>query len=311
MHRLCTKILTAISLILLLSANSYSQQTYDLDGLRDLTNYWEIDASVGANQFLGDLGGNRGIGRNGLKDYMFDVNRLLIGASGTYNITNYSAVNLGFNYAMIYGADSLIHNEGDMERWRYYRNLSFKSNVFEATATYTFYPIMYLYHKKIELFRFNPYVSTGVGIMHFNPKAKLGDKCYALQPLRLEGQGFQEYPDRKPYARTSLFIPINVGVKYYFNNRFGLSVGWMMRKTFTDYMDDVSTTYIDPALFDKYFTPEKAAVAKQLYSRSRTPWKVKPDIAKADESDKDSYTTFYLKLSIRLDKKLYIYYPKL
>ena len=311
MHRLCTKILTAFSFILLSSANSFSQQTYDLDGLRDLTNYWEIDASVGANQFLGDLGGNKGIGRDGLKDYMFSVNRLLVGVSGTYNTNNYSAVSLGFNYAAIFGADSFINNTGDMERWRYYRNLSFKSNVFEATATYTFYPIMYLYRKKVELFRFNPYITAGIGVMHFNPKAKLGDTWYALQPLRLEGQGFQEYPDRKPYARTSIFIPVNVGVKYYFNNRFGLSAGWMMRKTFTDYMDDISTAYIDPNLFDKYFTPEKAAVAKQLYSRSRTPWKVKPDVVKADNTDKDSYTTFYLKLSIRLDKKLYIYYPKL
>ncbi|QEC66008.1 hypothetical protein FRZ67_01320 [Panacibacter ginsenosidivorans] len=282
-----------------------------MDGLRDLTNYWEIDVSVGANQFLGDLGGNKGIGRDGLKDYMFDVNRILAGASCTYNINNYSAVNLGINFAMITGADSLINNTGDMERWRYWRNLSFKSNVIEATGTYTWYPIMHLYHNRMELFRFNPYISAGLGVMHFNPKANLDGHWYALQPLRLEGEGFQEYPDRKPYARTVLFIPINVGVKYYFNNRFGLSAGWMIRKTFTDYMDDISTTYIDPTLFDKYFTPEKAAVAKQLYARSRKPEKVRPDILKADNTDKDSYTTFYLRLSIRLDKKLYIYYPKL
>ena len=198
-----------------------------------------------------------------------------------------------------------------MERWRYYRNLSFRSNVFEATATYTFYPMMFLYRKKIELFRINPYVSAGIGVMHFNPKANLNGEWYALQPLRLEGQGFQEYPEKQPYKRTAIFIPVNVGVKYYFNNRLALSAGMMMRKTFTDYMDDVSTTYVDPALFDKYFTPEKAAIAKQLYSRSLTPWKVKPDVVKADNSDKDSYTTFYLRLSIRLDKKLYIYYPKL
>lgn len=282
-----------------------------MDGLRDLTNYWEIDVSVGANEFLGDLGGTKGIGRDWLKDYTFDVNRILAGASGTYNINNYSAVSLGINYAQIFGADSLIENTGDMERWRYYRNLSFKSHVVEAAATYTFYPVMFMYRRRIELFRFNPYVSAGLGVMHFNPKAKLNGSWYTLQSLRLEGQGFQEYPDREPYARTKIYIPINFGVKYYFNNRFGLSAGMMSRVSFTDYMDDISTTYIDPTLFDKYFTPEKAAVAKQLYSRSLTPWKVRPDIPKADHTDKDSYVTFYLRLSIRLDKKLYIYYPKL
>lgn len=308
---MCKQILTTLSFILFASAYTFSQKTYDLDGLRDLTNYWEIDITGGANQFLGDLGGQKGIGRDGLKDYKTTANRILAGVSGTYNINNYSAVNLAFNYAGIYGADSLIDNTGNMERWRYYRNLSFRSNVFEATATYTFYPIMFMYRNKIELFRINPYISTGLGVMHFNPKAQLDGKWYSLQPFHLEGQGFAEYPDRKPYKRTAIFIPVNVGVKYYFNNRLALSAGLMMRKTFTDYMDDVSTTYIDPALFDKYFSPEKAAIAKQLYSRSLTPWKVKPDIVKADASDKDSYVTFSLKLSIRLDKRLYIYYPKL
>jgi hypothetical protein len=311
MHGLCKKILTVISLLIFTSAYTFSQKTYDLDGLRDLTNYWEIDVSLGANQFLGDLGGNKGIGKDGLKDYMFNANRILAGASGTYNINNYSAVSLGINYAQIFGADSFINNTGDMERWRYYRNLSFKSHVIEAAATYTFYPVMFVYKNKVELLRFNPYISAGLGVMHFNPKAKLGDTWYALQPLRLEGQGFQEYPDRKPYARTTLFIPINIGVKYYYNNRFGLSAGMMSRKTFTDYIDDISTTYIDPALFSKYFTPEKAAIASQLYARSLKPEKVRPDLLKADNTDKDSYATFYLKLSIRLDKKLYIYYPKL
>jgi hypothetical protein len=54
-----------------------SQQTYDINGLRDLTNYWEINGTIGANAFLGDLGGNIGIGRNLLKDYMLKTNKLL------------------------------------------------------------------------------------------------------------------------------------------------------------------------------------------------------------------------------------------
>lgn len=311
MHLLCKKIITAFFFLFLSSAYAFAQKTYNITGLRDLTNFWEIDISGGANEFLGDLGGTKGIGKGGLKDYTFYTNRILAGASVTYNINNWSGVNLGINYGLIRGADSLITNTGDMERWRYYRNLSFKSNVIEAYGTYTLYPIMLLYHRRTELFRFNPYVSTGIGVMHFNPKAQLGDTWYALQPLRLEGQGFTEYPDRKPYARTQIYIPVNVGVKYYFNNRLALSAGMMARKTFTDYMDDISTEYIDPTLFYKYFTPEKAAIATQLYSRSIRPEKVKPGIVKADSSNKDSYVTFYFKLSIRLDKRLYIYYPRM
>jgi len=309
MHPVYKKIIATYTLFSMFTGYVFSQQTYNINGLRDLTNYWEINASVGANEFLGDLGGTKGKGQDWLKDYTYNVNRILAGVSGTYNINNWLAADVGFNFAMISGADSLIHNTGDFERWRWYRNLSFKSNVYEGYADLTVYPVMLMYHKRVELFRFNPFVTVGVGVTHFNPRTKLDGKWVYLQPLNLEGEGFPEYPDRKPYARTKIYIPINFGVKYYFNNRFGLSAGMMSRVSFTDYMDDISTTYIDPQLFYKYYTPEKAAIASQLYSRSRTPWKVKPDIEKADHTDKDSYITFYLKLSIRLDKKLYIYYP--
>lgn len=309
-----TKKTSAVALMtgfLLLFIHVSGQEKYALNGLRDITNYWEINASVGANQFLGDLGGNVGKGEPMLKDYKFEANKMLFGLSGTYNISKFAAVNVGFNIATIGNADSLINNTGNLERWRWYRNLSFKSNVYEFYTTATFYPVLFFQRKTIELHRFNPYVTVGLGVFHFNPKANLNGTWYELQPLHLEGQGFEEYPDRKPYERTQLYIPVNVGVKYYFNNRWALAAGLFMRKTHTDYMDDISTTYIDPALFYKYFPADKAAIAEQLYSRSRTPWKVKPGVEKAHHTDNDSYVTFNLTLSIRLDKKLYIYYPTL
>ena len=84
MPRLTKKIITALSsFFLLLALPAASQQTYDIDGLKDLTNYWEINANIGANAFLGDLGGNLGIGKPLLKDYMLKTNRFLWGASGT------------------------------------------------------------------------------------------------------------------------------------------------------------------------------------------------------------------------------------
>lgn len=298
-------------LLLLFSLSAHSQQTYDLDGLKDLTDYWEINATLGANNFLGDVGGNIGKGKDLLKDYTFGTNRPLAGLSGTYNLTNYLAFNFGFNLTKVVGADSLIHNTGDFERWRWYRNLSFRSNIFEAYGSATFYPIMFIDRKKIELHKWNPYFSIGVGVLHFNSEAELNGQWYKLKPLRLEGQGFAEYPDRKPYALTKVYVPINMGVKYYFNNKWALSTGMMSRLTFTDYIDDISTTYIDPSLFYKYLSPQNAAIATQLYSRSRTPWKVKPDIEKADRTDKDNYITFFLTLSIRLDKYTPFYYPKL
>ncbi len=67
-----------------------------------------------------------------------------------------------------------------------------------------------------------------------------------LKPLSTEGEGLPGYPDRKPYSLTQLAIPFGGGVKFAITNdwHIGLEVG--LRKLFTDYLDDVSSTYADP-----------------------------------------------------------------
>ena len=311
MSSFSTKILTVLSVLLCIGITAGAQQTYDMDGLTDPTGFWELNISSGGNNFLGDLGGTQGKGRPLLKDYTVNTNKMLAGISVSYNMNNWSQFNVGINFSKINDADSLINNGGGFERWRYYRNLSFRSNITEVYADYTFYPLMYIDRKRIELRRVAPFITAGIGAFHFRSQAQLNNKWIDLQPLSLEGQGFAEYPDRKPYKLTQIYIPLNIGVKYYLDNTWALSTGAFMRKTFTDYIDDISTTYIDPALFYKYFSPEKAAIASQLYSRSRRPEKVKPGIEKADHTNKDSYITFFITLSIKLHPRIPFYYPNI
>jgi hypothetical protein len=75
----------------------------------------------------------------------------------------------------------------------------------------------------------------------------MGNK-FDLQPLSTEGQGLSQYPERKPYKLTQFGIPLGIGIKFAVNQN--ISLGWeiSMRKTFTDYLDDVSTTYVDELL---------------------------------------------------------------
>lgn len=77
----------------------------------------------------------------------------------------------------------------------------------------------------------------------------------------------EEYPERKEYKLTQFEIPMGVGIKYYVKENFFLGFEVLHRKTFTDYIDDVSTSYIDANLFDKYLTPAQAKMARQLYYR--------------------------------------------
>ena len=120
------------------------------------------------------------------------------------------------------------------------RNLNFKTKVFdwELGAQYNF-------------FSFNdqwwtPYIFAGIGIFHYNPYTPdtAGNKIY-LKPLSTEGQGF--LPGIKDYKLTQFSIPFGFGAEYSLNEdmRLGLEFGY--RKTFTDYLDDVSTVYVDEA----------------------------------------------------------------
>lgn len=282
------------------------------DELEDITGHWEASIVGGATNFLGDLGGNKGVGTHFVKDFNGRATRPLVGVSLNYFKTSWLSIKASVNYTTINGADSLIKNTNDQERWRWYRNLSFRSRVIEGNISAEIYPVM-IFDKDVEIHTFSPYIGLGVGLFHFNPKTYYNGEWVALKPLHTEGEGFSgvntytdpntgittTFPYPKNYHLLQVYIPLTVGLKIYINNTFAVSGGFIFRKTFTDYLDDVHTTYIDPSVFDANLSPDKAKLAKALYSRSITPWKVKPTIYKANPNDNDSYVTLFLTLSVR------------
>lgn len=288
-----------IAFIFFTAFSSHAQQ-WNYDGLSDITGKFEVSFSAGATTFLGDIGGSKGTGGHFIKDFTLKTIKPLLGASVSYTLKRWVAIQGGINFTKVADADSLIDNSVDEGRWRYYRNLSFRSNVFEGYVSAVFYPAMF-FESEYELRTIVPFVSIGIGAFHFDPQANLNGAWVNLQPLSLEGQGFPEYPDRKPYSLNSLFIPASFGVKCYLNNKFAISAGLNFRKTFTDYVDDISTTYIDPDLFTTYLSPDKALLAQQLYQRSLKPEKVHPDLPKANSTTTDTYHNFFISLNIRLN----------
>ena len=96
----------------------------------------------------------------------------------------------------------------------------------------------------MEGYNFTPYVALGIGAFSYDPYAYLQGTKYFLRPLGTEGQNSTQYPDRKPYGTIAACFPLSVGVK------FGISEGTNVfaevgyRFTTTDYLDDVSTTYV-------------------------------------------------------------------
>ena len=98
--------------------------------------------------------------------------------------------------------------------------------------------------------KWSPFVSAGVGLFHFNPKAQLNGEWVRLQPLGTEGQGLSSiFPERKLYSLLQPNVQLGAGVKFMLNQDLFLNFEINHRYTPTDYLDDVSTTYVDPEIF--------------------------------------------------------------
>jgi hypothetical protein len=75
-----------------------------------------------------------------------------------------------------------------------------------------------------------------------------------LQPLGTEGQ-YADLPDGaankgiKPYKRIQLGIPFGIGARFRVNHVVDVSGEIGFRYTFTDYLDDVSQSYVDLGVF--------------------------------------------------------------
>ena len=122
------------------------------------------------------------------------------------------------------------------------RGLHFRSQIHELSSQieFNFLP----FETGSVLYNWTPFIFGGISLYNFNPQAENSNGQWVdLQPLGTEGQGTTAYPDRKKYSRTQIALPMGGGVKYTLNDRLNLMLSFSGRKTYTDYLDDVSTTY--------------------------------------------------------------------
>ena len=175
------------------------------------------------------------------------------------NFGNYVALRIGASFARLGYSD--IHNKHN--EYMYRRNLSFNTNVWELAlqGDFNFFRFM----PGEPGFEFTPYITLGAGVFSYDPYAYLNGEKIFLRPLGTEGQGI--LPDRKQYSSMAISIPFGAGVKYALNERTNIGFEILHRFTNTDYLDDVSTTYVDPSIFPTNPDGSPAAAAL-LHDRS-------------------------------------------
>jgi hypothetical protein len=276
----------------------------------------EIGVNYGVSNFLGDLGGNAGKGKTFLKDNMVTLTKFMSGAHVTYRASEFISFSFSANIGRLEGADSLINGLGGYEEARKARNQHFRSPVREALLVTEIYPTtLFEYESEDVYHRIRPYFVFGIGVFNFNPQAQYeaedGSKKWVdLKPLRTEGQGMPNYSDRKEYKLTQMNIPYGIGLKYFLNQNIALAFEIVNRKTFTDYIDDVSTNYISNEDFYQFFGEESPEAKMAIQMANKTAFAnggvYRPSYGVGNKrgtaSNKDAYYASTLKLSIRLGR---------
>lgn len=283
---------------------------------------FEVGVQLGTAMFLGDLGGQSGIGRPFLRDTDFRSIRPSLGLFGRWNAGAYFSARLDLNFHMLYGDDNLAsagasgdfsgedptRGGGDDAWFRYYRQLNFRSRVFEASISGEIIPYNFELGGGYQDYSvLSPYGVIGVGIFNFRPQGLSDDGAWVdLKPLKTEGQGLVD--GRVPYNLTQLNIPLGLGLKWTYNDTWSMALEVNHRLTFTDYIDDVSTDYVDPQVFYDNMPIDQARLAERMARRSVEidPGFINgvvsnPGEQRGDPKDNDSWYTITLRFSYLLD----------
>lgn len=303
-----TAVLSARTFVLIFCLSLFLSKSYS-QSITTGNGKIEIGLGLGPMFFLGDLGGHRGEGRTFLKDLNLPLTKFSKGLFANIYPAEWLGFRAAVNHSKVEGYDNIVKDQNGGEYFRKLRNLQFRSSITEAYVAAEFYPTVF-FEKYDELKgKLRPYGVIGIGVFKFNPKGEYFDanrrsRWVELQPLHLEGQGMAEYPDRKDYKLTATEIPMGFGAKYYVKENFYIGMEVLHRKTFTDYIDDVSTTYIDNNLFDQYLTPAQAQMARQLNYRENYPAvNTRPglDEQRGNPGQNDAFFSTLLKLGWRLN----------
>jgi hypothetical protein len=208
----CTGILLLIISFFTFLQSSFSQSLTTGNGK------YEFGVGIGPLVFLGDLGGNAGKGRTFVKDMNIPLTRMVKGVYANVYPTEWLGFRLAANVGTLEAYDSLIKDKGGAESSRKLRNLQFRSPLTELYLAAELYPTVFLESFTGLRGKFRPYGLLGIGVFKFNPKGEYitpsgARKWVELQPLSLEGQGMEEYPDRKIYSLMQLEVPMGFGFK--------------------------------------------------------------------------------------------------
>lgn len=297
-------------------------QSIDTSGQQWRRNRNQVFVGLGASGFMGDLGGANDPGGLWLRDFDFAAVRPAMTFGYRYMLNRNFGISANLAFGLISGND-----RHTLEEYRNNRNIHFRSPLIEvgANAQFHFWEIRHRparrgpvgRGRRLQIMDFTFYGFTGVGGVYFNPQGYFDREAYtgsipvdqlpengwySLRRLNTEGQGF--FPTRQSYSPVTLFIPVGLGVMIRPNPDFSIGVEYGLRTTFTDYIDDVSTTYVDPQIFSQMFDDPSMIARAEFFANptrnSLDPIVTAPGQQRGNPFSNDSYMFTFIKLYYRI-----------
>jgi hypothetical protein len=259
---------------------------------------WDYGVAIGSTNYLGDIGGKDKERQNFISDVQLAKTRYNIGGFVRYKWRPKVSLKMALDYVRIEADDKLSTNPG-----RKYRNFNFRNNLFDLglTGELFFFENNDLGHTYKYRNGFRAYVFGGVGAFLSNPKTLYQGDVVALRPYATEGV---------KYKALNFNIPMGIG--FYFTidktHRIGFELNY--RKTFTDYIDDISGNYpekpadtYEQGLILRTSDLPAETIADNPGAAASHNWGMK----RGDKTHKDAYMTLNLSYSYVLRGKSSFY----
>ena len=210
-----------------------------------------------------------------------------------------------FNFSLNYFHGKIACDDSKADDPNKYRNLNFYSDLDELSliTVFRFQDPNRSFSARVKLI---PYLFGGIAVFHFNPKTKLNGIEYELEKIGTEGQHLDKsnhaYP--KPYKLTQISFPFGAGIKYKIAGPLDIGLEMGLRKTLTDYLDDLSGSYPDKA----ELLQEEGAIAVYLSDPSNDPKRPNGRASLSNRGyskKKDWYTYSNLSITYYFVSKIY------
>jgi hypothetical protein len=229
---------------------------------------WEAGGWGGVSYYFGDLNTNYDLSRPGPA----------LGGLARYNFNGRLALAMGLSFGRITGSDSRSRNEFERAR-----NLSFSSNVFDASLSFEFNFLNYEHGSRD--FPFTPYVFGGFSVFSFNPRTRHEGQWVNLRDLGTEGQFLGD-----EYFLIQPALNFGLGFKIDLNVDWSVNINISARRLFTDYLDDVSTTYPNKDELLSLRGPLAVALSDRSTPENQERFRLgQPGVQRGTAGDTDSY----------------------